>query len=238
MLDGQRRQRLWRAIAAGAEAPGEDGWAQAVCLACVAALPGADAAILALRDTARAHEILGASDSWAAELAVSQYTVGEGPGVEAFTTGGPVLVPDMRVEQERWPGFADAARAAGAEAAFAFPLQLGAIKVGTLEFFRHRAGSLASNELSDAVLAADLATTGLVRQARDAEQDGREFAPRPVTSFQDVNIATGMLAAQLRIGLDDAFIRLRGHAFAKGRSVLDVARDVLEQRIPLDELAQ
>jgi hypothetical protein len=237
-LDGQRRRQLWRVIAARAEAPGEDGWAQAVCLACVEALPGVDAAILALRDTTRAHEILGASDSWAADLAVLQYTVGEGPGVEAFTRGGPVLAPDMSVEQERWPGFADAAQAAGAAAAFAFPLQLGAIRIGTLEFFRHRVGGLASSELSDAVLAADLATAGLVRQARDAEEDGREFAPRTVTSFQDVNIATGMLAAQLRIGLDDAFLRLRAHAFAQGRSVLDVARDVLERRIPLDELAQ
>jgi AmiR/NasT family two-component response regulator len=56
-------------------------------------------------------------------------------------------------------------------------------------------------------------------------------------SYQDVNMATGMLAAQLRISLEDAFARLRAHAFSSGRSVLDVARDLLERRIPLDRLA-
>jgi hypothetical protein len=46
-----------------------------------------------------------------------------------------------------------------------------------------------------------------------------------------------MLAARLRISLDDAFIRLRAHAFGQGRSVLAVARDVLDRRIQL-ELAE
>jgi len=53
------------------------------------ALAAIGQALQLMRDTTRAHEILGASDSWAADLAVSQYTVGEGPGVEAFTSGGP-----------------------------------------------------------------------------------------------------------------------------------------------------
>jgi hypothetical protein len=237
-LDGQRRERLWRVIAEHTDAPGGNGWAQSVCVVSVDVLYGVDAAILALRGVARAQEVLGASDAWAAGLAESQYTVGEGPGVEAFTSGGPVLVPDLTVEQERWPGFTDLALAAGAAAVFAFPLQVGAIKLGTLEFVRHRTGALTQSAFNDAALVAELATAGLLQQAGDAERAGHAFAPRPVTSFQDVNVATGMLAAQLKIGLDDAFSRLRGHAFAQGRSVLEVARDVLERRIPLDELAE
>jgi hypothetical protein len=237
-VDGQRQERLLRAIAERAEAPGDVGWAQAVCVVCVQALPGVDAAILALRASARAQEVVGASDPWAASLAESQYTVGEGPGVEAYTVGGPVLVPFLSVEQERWPGFAQVALSAGAAAMFAFPLRVGAIKLGTLELLRRQAGGLAQDALSDVAIVAELATAGLLRQAGDAEQAGNAFAPRLVTSFQDVNVATGMLAAQLKIGLDDAFTRLRAHAFGQGRSVLEVARDVLERRIALDELAE
>jgi hypothetical protein len=237
-LDRQRRQRLWQVIAERAELPGQGGWAQAVCTACVQALGQVDAAILALRGDARAHEVLGASDSWAARLAEAQYTVGEGPGVEAFMTGGPVLASDVSAEHDRWPGFVEAAMAAGAGAVFAFPLQVGAIRLGTLELLRRRPGGLPSGELSDAALVAELATAGLLQEAREAERDGREFEPRPVTSFRDVNVATGMLAALLRISLDDAFIRLRAHAFGQGRSVLAVARDVLERRIAVDELAE
>lgn len=236
-MDGQRRERLWRAITERSDNSVDNGWSQAVCGVCVEAVRGVDAAILTLRGTARAQEVLGASDTWAAALAELQYTVGEGPGVEAFTHGGPVLVPDLSTEQERWPGFAEAALAAGAAAVFAFPLQVGAIKLGTLEFVRRRTGGLPNGALSDAALVADLATTGLLQQAGAAEQTGHPFAPRPVTSFQEVNVATGMLAAQLKIGLDDAFIRLRAHAFSQSRSVLEVARDVLERRIALDELA-
>jgi len=226
------------AIAERAEAPGDVDWAQAVCVVCVRTLPGVDAAILALRSSGRAQEVMGASDSWAADLAESQYTAGEGPGVEAYTTGEPVLVPYLSVAQERWPGFALAALGAGAAAMFAFPLRVGAIKLGTLEVVRHQAGGLSQEALGDVAIVAELATAGLLRQASDAEQAGHPFTPRLVTSFQDVNVATGMLAAQLRIDLDDAFTRLRAHAFGQGRSVLDVARDVLERRIALDELAE
>ncbi|MEV6905110.1 ANTAR domain-containing protein [Amycolatopsis sp. NPDC051372] len=197
-----------------------------------------DAAILALRGGARSEEVLGASDRWAADLAERQYTVGEGPGVEAFSTGSPVLVPDLGVEQVRWPGFAQAALAVGVAAMFAFPLQYGAIRLGTLELVRRRRGGLVSAERRDAALTADLATAALLRQTREAEEAGHEFAPRLVTSYQDVNVATGMLAAQLQISLDDAFVRLRAHAFGQNRSVLDVARDVLERRIALEELAE
>jgi hypothetical protein len=76
---------------------------------------------LTLRATARAQDMLGASDDWAGTLDGLQYTLGEGPGVEAFTSGIPELVADLRAEEARWPGFCDAALAMDASAAFAFP---------------------------------------------------------------------------------------------------------------------
>jgi hypothetical protein len=237
-VDGQRREQLWRVIAERAVVPVEDGWAQAVSTACVAALPGVDAVIVALRGSRRAVEIIGASDSWAEGVAEHQYTVGEGPGIEAFTSAGPVLVADLSAEQGRWPAFAEAALGLGAGAVFAFPLQVGGINLGTVEYLRRRSGGLTQRVVNDAALVAELVTTALLQRADVAEQAGQEFAPRPVTSFRDVNVATGMLAAQLRISLDDAFARLRGRAFSQGRSVVELARDVLERRVPLDEFAE
>jgi hypothetical protein len=224
---------LWRVIADRAEAPGADSWAQAVCVASVAVLSSVDAAAVTLRAGPRAQELLGASDAWVADLGELQYTLGEGPGVEAFFTGGPVLVLDLGAEQARWPGFGEAALGAGVGTIFAFPLQMGAIRLGTLELFRRQIGGLPASEVADAALLAGLATAALLR---DAESAGRS-ATRPVTSYQDVNIATGMLAAQLRISLDDAFVRLRAHAYTDNRSLQQVARDVLERRLSLDELA-
>ncbi|ATY16415.1 hypothetical protein CU254_16880 [Amycolatopsis sp. AA4] len=223
---------MWKAIASP---PGADGWAQRVCLACAETMGRVDAAILSLRAGPRSEQVLGASDPWAARLAELEYTAGEGPGTEAFETGSAVLVPDLTIGQVRWPGFAQTALATGLGAAFAFPLRFGDVRLGTLELVRHRPGELAAAETRDAALAADLTTAALLRQSREAERAGREFAPSTAVSYQDVHIATGMLAARLRISLDDAFARLRAHAYSSNRPLLDVAKDVLERRTTLEE---
>ncbi|WP_307849630.1 GAF and ANTAR domain-containing protein [Qaidamihabitans albus] len=228
-MDGIRRERLWRAVT---DSAGGD-WARGVCQVCVAVLTGVASAALSLRTESRAQELLAASDGWGARLEEEQYTLGEGPGVAAFATGGPVLVADLAADQARWPGFAEAALSSGAAAAFAFPMQVGMIRLGTLALYRRRPGGLAAQSLTDAVVLADLATTALLRQTENDELAGLD-ALRPVNSYQDVNVATGMLAARLRISLDDAFARLRAHAFMEGRSVLDVAQDVVQRRISLE----
>lgn len=231
----QRRERLWRVVTG--ERPGSDGWVQALCLGCVAVLGSVDAAAVTLRSESRAQELHGASDGWAAELEQAQYTLGEGPGVTAFARGGGVLVEDVAVARPRWPAFVEVAERAGVGAMFAFPLQVGAIRLGTLDLYSRRPGGLRPEEVTDAMVLADLAATVLLHQFDVAHRSGRD-APRPATSYQDVNIATGMLAAQLRVSLDDAFARLRAHAYSEGRSVVDVARDVVAWRIDLDQLAE
>lgn len=235
MLDGQRRDRLTRAVEElTAAASGRAELALALCAACVLVLPGVDGAALTLRGGARAEEMAGASDEWAARLEEIQYTVGEGPGVAAFTGATAVLVADLSADGVRWPGFSAAVAAEGLAAMFAFPLQVGGIRLGTLDLYRRHPGGLTPAVIADAAVLADLATYALLEQNDAADEDDQL---RMTLSYQDVNMATGMLAAQLRISLEDAFARLRAHAFSSGRSVLDVARDLLARRIPLDRLA-
>ncbi|MDT0351634.1 GAF and ANTAR domain-containing protein [Pseudonocardia charpentierae] len=47
----------------------------------------------------------------------------------------------------------------------------------------------------------------------------------------EVHQATGMILVQLGISSQDAFVRLRAHAFAARRPVADVARDVVARRL-------
>lgn len=116
---------------------------------------------------------------------------------------------------------------------FAFPLQIGGIRLGTLDLYRRRVGGLSSAEVGDVSVLAELSTLALLE---DAERTGPDDL-HVVISYQDVNVATGMLAVHLRISLEDAFSRLRAHAYATDRSVIELARDVLARRIPLDRLA-
>lgn len=233
-MEGQRRDLLWQIIAESAEAPAAAGWAAAVCVACVSVLPGVDAAALTVRADGL-QETWGTSEEWAEGLEHLQYTVGEGPGFEAFATAGPVLAPDLTADSGRWPGFVQAALPAGLAAMFAFPLQLGAIRLGVLDLYRRRPGRLSSRELTDAAVLANLATVAVLEQARQDKAAGDTQLSQLAGPYQEVSIATGMLAAQLEIGLVEALARLRSRAFAEGRSVHELARDVVERKIRFDD---
>ena len=50
-----------------------------------------------------------------------------------------------------------------------------------------------------------------------------------------VHQATGMIAAQLDETTSNALARLRAAAFASGRPMYDIARDVVERRVWFDE---
>jgi hypothetical protein len=228
-MDGRRREQLWRLV--GERAPGGaevDGWAGVVCAVAVEEAE-ADGAAITVRTTSRVQELAAASDGWAAALEELQYTVGEGPGVEAFESGGPVLVSDLALDQDRWPGLTDSALPRGVAAIFAFPLQAGAFRLGTLDLYRRRPGELGAAELADAVVLAELATSALLTDGA-----GRTAAGPDVTGFyDDVNVATGMLATELRVSLEDALLRLRAHAFSHRRPLTEVARAVVLRRLKL-----
>lgn len=238
MVDGRRHQRLWRLVTARAEGRGSSGfpgWAGVVCDVAVHDV-GVDGAAISLRSPGRAQELAAASGPWALGLEELQYSAGDGPGVEAFTTAGPVFVADLDHADQRWPGFLDSATGLGLAAVFAFPLQAGAIRLGTLDLYRREPGALPDDRLADAAVLADLATTALLTDASSAA--GAAWADVDLPGhYDDVNVATGMLAAELRISVDDAFLRLRAHAFSSGEPLLDIARSVLDRELRLDRFS-
>ena len=61
--------------------------------------------------------------------------------------------------------------------------------------------------------------------------------PQPTgeMSRAEVSQATGVLVAQLEVEPAEALLRLRAHAYATGRAATDVARDIIERRLRLDD---
>jgi len=233
-VDGRRHDRLWRFVVDRVGRRGFAGWAGVVVEVAVEQVD-VDAAAISLRYGGRTQELTAASGEWAQRLEELQYTVGEGPGVDSFVSGGPVLVSDLAVEDGRWPGFTDVALTDGLSAVFAFPLQGGAIRMGSLDLYRRRAGGLSSAGLADAAALADLATTALLV---DSSGTATQLAPwardNAPGHYDEVNVATGMLAAELRISVEDAFMRLRAHAFGNDQQLLEVARAVLSRSLTAD----
>jgi hypothetical protein len=198
-------------------------------------LSSIDGVAITLRTrTAGPEELFGASDPWAAQLDEAQFTTGEGPGADAHRVGSPIFVPDVLADMARWPAFTDAAMAAGAGAIFAFPLHSGAIRLGTLTLYRRPTGGLARSESADAAVLADYVTHAVLADMALVELSGGEWAP-PHESYHQVSVATGMLAARLHITLPQAFARLQARAFAEGRSLREVATDVVVWRTELKD---
>jgi GAF domain-containing protein len=182
---------------------------------------------------------LGASSAQAAYLTDVQGTLGDGPCQSAVRSGAPVIARDLTAGRDvlRWPVFAQQATAAGVRAVYSVPLGNDTVCVGTLDLYRDTPGDLTDQDLRTARLVAGLMTVALMALPRAEEADGPaddRWLSGLAADQDQVYQATGMMMAQLGVGTDEALARLRAHAFAHGRTAVDVARDVLEHRLRFD----
>jgi hypothetical protein len=217
-----------RFLAVVAESP-DAGASVRLCQACVAVLPVQRAAIV-LHSDADGLELLCASDEVAARIEAVQATVGDGPGVDAITSGGPVLVADLATTGfGRWPAMIGTLDRDAPSAMFAFPLQVGAIRLGALDLYRETPQPLSSDDLASMTLVAQVVTMTLLNGVGGDGDPGWEQSPDSRTIHQ----ATGMVVAQLGVPAREAYVRLQGHAFANGKLLTEVAEDVVARRLRL-----
>jgi hypothetical protein len=178
-------------------------------------------------------ETVYATDQLGVLLAELQVTVGEGPCLDVWREGGPVLVPELDTPavQRRWPLFAPLAVENGAEALFALPMAVGAIRVGVFALHLVEPGRLDPLALSDALAFAHLALQ--LNLDSVVGFDGSVW-PEPHLYGAQVHQATGIIAVQLGVAVDEAFNRLRARAFADDRSLSALAADVVARLLRFD----
>lgn len=175
-----------------------------------------------------------ATDVTAARIDEIQIDLGEGPCWDAIRARRPVLSPDLARGGERWPGAREAFHALQIGALFAFPLFVGDLDVGIVDLYCDAPRTLTSRAIDDATALAGVVSRRVLRNALDDLDDpGREMIVEP-HSRRETHQASGMIAAQLAIGVDDAMLVLRGRAFSSGRPVGDVARDVVSRRLTFE----
>ncbi|MEI8411395.1 MULTISPECIES: GAF and ANTAR domain-containing protein [unclassified Kribbella] len=203
-----------------------------LCAASVEALP-VDGAGMALMTAAGHGGTLAATDGPAVAMENLQSTLGEGPCLDAFRDGRPVLESDLAsTGTSRWPAFVAGAQEAGITAVFAFPLQIGAIRLGVLDFYRDVIGPLTAAELALALDFAAAATT-LVLDLQNKTAPG-ELHPHladAAAGRREIHQATGMITVQAAVGLTEALLLLRARAYADDRSLLDLAKDVVARKV-------
>lgn len=176
-------------------------------------------------------ELLWYTAGASARLEDLQFTLGQGPGIEVAASVAPVLVPDLSsLSADRWPALAPEAEALGVGAVFCFPLSLGSACLGTMTLQRGTPGPIADTTMTDVLLVANalvaLLLNGGPQQTSFADADDTSDFYRAA-----VHQASGMVSVQAGISLAQALLRLRAHAYRHGRSVVEVAEDVVARRL-------
>jgi GAF domain-containing protein len=225
-----------RELVSGLQADHEQGESPGgrLCRACVDLLAVGSAGIM-LMDEEGNGTSLGLSDGVIRVVEDLQFTLGEGPGIDAHAQGRPVLEPRLgNPAADRWPTFAPAAVDAGVQAGFGFPLHVGAISLGSLDLYQPRPGPLNDTQMADAISMADFIARAVITiqaGADPGELVAEMTNPRDLRT--QVHQASGMISEQLGVGIGDALIRLRAYAYAEGHPIDEVARDVVDRRLKL-----
>jgi hypothetical protein len=176
---------------------------------CAAGVPVTGAGIIVMTDSGPGA-MLASTDGPARTMEELQFSLGEGPCVGASRSRRPVLQPALAgIGEQRWPGFAAGALSVGERAVFAFPLQIGGIRVGVLDLYRDVEGPLDDGQLARSLAYADAATSILLHLQAGS---GDRAAPGLVAMVEDraeVHQATGMISVQATLGLGGALVRLQ-----------------------------
>lgn len=206
-----------------------------LCLDCAQTLR-LTAVGMTVTNTAGDRTVVGTSGPVASRLEELQSDGGEGPGIDASRSIQVVAHDDLGTDTEaRWPIFAPAAVAAGIRGVSALPLRVGGVRLGSLGLYRAAPGRLddTQNRTADTYAAAAVAVlVGLQDEAAPTALHpdlGDPMAYRAV-----IHQATGFVSVKASVGMPEALLLLRAHAFAADQPLIDVARDVLAGRRRID----
>jgi GAF domain-containing protein len=173
------------------------------------------------------------TDAVSALVEELQYTLGEGPCIDAYRQDRPVLEPNLADPGTvRWIAFTGLALEAGVRGIFGFPIRSGGAAFGALDLYCDQPGPLSDGQHAYALAVADLAAPVLL--AKQANAPPGELAAdlaTGATSRWVVHRAAGMVAVQLGVSVGEAVVRLRGYAFANNRILSDVAEAVVAREL-------
>jgi len=161
----------------------------------------------------------------------------EGPCLDCYTTGQPVLNVDLGGGDPRWPRFAERATAAGFRSVQALPMRLRGAILGALNMFQVDAGEMRPADVAAAQALADVATIAIIqhRAASEAKLLNEQLSEALNTRIV-IEQAKGMIAQQRGVDMEAAFTTLRDHARTHNLRLADLAYDVVDGRQDLATL--
>lgn len=198
----------------------EDALLGRTCRLLVTALPVAAAAVT-LVDERLNLAAAAASPQDMRTMIAAQFEHGEGPCLDACRTGEPVVETDIAWSRH-WVA------ATGWRAVHTLPVRIDGRPAGVATLASVRDDRLTPAEISTAhgISAIAVAHASTMRALRGSQQLAAQLQ-RALYGRVEIEQATGVVAHQLDVTVDEAFAILRRHAHKHGRLLADIAYQVV-----------
>jgi GAF domain len=230
-MAGDRLHRILAELSAG----GADGWSSVRLCGVCPGIVGVSGAGVMLMSGDIPRGSLCTTNAVSHLIEELQYTLGEGPCVDAYQQDRVVAEPDLADPVTgRWFAFSPPALAAGVRAVFGFPLRVGTVRLGALNLYRDLPGPLSGDQHADALVLVGVAARWVLEAQAGAPVDAVAKELEIGADFHFVvHNAAGMVSVQLGVSVTEALIRLRAYAFGTDRLLAEVAEDVVVRRLRL-----
>jgi GAF domain-containing protein len=157
----------------------------------------------------------------------------EGPCLDCYRTGNPVVNQDLATNDGRWPRFATEALAAGFHSAHALPMRLRGTVIGALNLFHAESGEMRQTDIDRAQALADIATIAIFQHRATLEaQVVNEQLNHALNSRIVIEQAKGIIAERQHLNMEQAFSLLRSYARNHNRPLVEVAEAVIAGSLP------
>jgi GAF domain-containing protein len=181
--------------------------------------------------------VLASSSEAMRVLELFELQAHEGPCVDCYRTGRPVVNRDLAADKSRWPRFAAEALNAGFHSAHALPMRLRGQGIGALNLFHIGKGDMLEADIKAAQALADVATIAILQHRATLEaQVLNEQLHHALNSRILIEQAKGMVAENQGLNIEEAFAVLRNYSRNHNLRLVDVADSVLGGSLPASAL--
>lgn len=152
----------------------------------------------------------------------------EGPCLDCFHSGQPVVDGALAIDDRRWPRFTPVALGAGFRAADAVPMRLRGEVIGAVNLFRVASDPMSDDDIVLAQALAGAATIAVLHHRALLEaHDVSDQLQRALTSRVVIEQAKGVISQGLGVDVENAFTLLRRHSRNNNERLADAAARIV-----------
>lgn len=203
-------------------AQGEQPTLEAIVSTALDVVPATDSASITIRGRRHHFATVAATSDVAADADGLQYSLGEGPCMEAADHGDWVRI-GLVGGDNRWPVWGPQAAALGVGSLLSVPLHARQERIGALNMYAADEGAFGSAEEVDLAVLFAVHAAHAMAEARLV--NGLEVA---VSSRHLIGVAQGILVERYGLSVDQSFDVLRRISSSTHTKVAEIARTIVE----------